>query len=248
MLHEERLGLTYARLAGIAASRGEILVFVDDDNVLAPDYLAETGAIFERHARLGASGGKSLPEWEVPPAAWVTEFSPCLALRDLGDTVRIGGREDGQSYPAFAPLGAGMGLRRAAAEAYVREVQRSDRPPLTDRRGRSLASGGDNDIVLTVLAAGWEVGYFPELRLVHLMPAGRLTRSYLARLHQGMARSWVQVLAQHGIRPWHRIPRWTLLPRKVKAFFHQRAWAGPAAFVRWRGACGTLEGRAELAE
>ena len=35
----ERLGLTPARLRGIRESRGELLVFVDDDNVLERDYL-----------------------------------------------------------------------------------------------------------------------------------------------------------------------------------------------------------------
>src|SRR5687768_10274760 len=37
---EDQLGLTHARLRGIRESRGETIVFVDDDNVLAPDYLA----------------------------------------------------------------------------------------------------------------------------------------------------------------------------------------------------------------
>ncbi len=34
---EIHLGLTHARLRGIAGAKGELLVFVDDDNVLAPD-------------------------------------------------------------------------------------------------------------------------------------------------------------------------------------------------------------------
>ncbi len=39
---ETEVGLTPARLRGIKESKGELLVFVDDDNVLAPDYLAES--------------------------------------------------------------------------------------------------------------------------------------------------------------------------------------------------------------
>jgi len=41
-IREEKLGLTHARLRGIAESVGEILVFVDDDNVLDTDYLETT--------------------------------------------------------------------------------------------------------------------------------------------------------------------------------------------------------------
>src|SRR5204862_5153681 len=40
-VREEKLGLTPARLRGIAEAKGEMLVFVDDDNVLAADYLTE---------------------------------------------------------------------------------------------------------------------------------------------------------------------------------------------------------------
>src|ERR1700724_388037 len=38
---EQKLGLTFARLRGIRESACELLVFVDDDNVLDPDYLEQ---------------------------------------------------------------------------------------------------------------------------------------------------------------------------------------------------------------
>ena len=46
---EEELGLTPARLRGIAESRGELLVWVDDDNVLNRIYLEEAWRVGERH-------------------------------------------------------------------------------------------------------------------------------------------------------------------------------------------------------
>src|SRR5207244_4152321 len=65
IIREEKLGLTAARLAGIKASLGEYLIFVDDDNVLDPDYLKHVEAIFKCNLKLGAVGGKSLPDFEV---------------------------------------------------------------------------------------------------------------------------------------------------------------------------------------
>src|SRR5690348_12350374 len=38
-IREEVLGLTPARLRGIQEARGKLVVFVDDDNLLDPDYL-----------------------------------------------------------------------------------------------------------------------------------------------------------------------------------------------------------------
>ena len=44
-INENRLGLTNARLKGIKGSIGEIIVFVDDDTLLAPDYLQKAKLI-----------------------------------------------------------------------------------------------------------------------------------------------------------------------------------------------------------
>lgn len=247
---EPALGLSSARRRGFAEARGEIFVLVDDDNVLAPDYLAQVVRLFVLHPRLGALGGKSLPEFEQPPPEWwQPEFDGLIACRDLGDAPIIAAdRHDPQSgrreYPHCAPLGAGMALRCTAAQAWL-DYPASVR--LSDRRGGELSSGGDNDISLTLLRAGWEVGYFPELQLTHLIPASRVQRNYLARLNRGIACSWVQVLHRHDANPWPPIPPWSVQLRQLKAWFTYRACSGPAQFIRWQGACGHFEGRSTSA-
>ena len=40
-VREDELGLTPARLRGVAEAVAELLVFVDDDNILDPDYLEQ---------------------------------------------------------------------------------------------------------------------------------------------------------------------------------------------------------------
>jgi len=251
VIGEPRLGLTSARLAGIRAAQGALIVLVDDDNVLAPGYLAEAMRLFARDPRLGAAGGKSLPEFEAPPAPWQREFLPLLAVRDLGETelvapsFRPAGAARNQ-YPLCAPIGAGMVVRREAARAWAEGVERDPDRLRLDRAGLDLASGGDNDIVMTVLEHGWSVGYFPSLGLVHIIPSARLDPRYLARLNRAIQRSWVQVLASHDANPWTPIAPWTVAPRKLKAWCAHRAWRGPASRIRWQGACGHFEGRAAI--
>lgn len=245
MVHEPQLGLTAARRRGFTEARAPLCVLVDDDNVLAPDYLAHVVQLFAAHPRVGALGGKSLPEFEVEPPDWAREFLPLLALRDLGDQPCIseGLRPPGATrneYPAqAAPIGAGMAIRREAAAQWLAE---STDTSLSDRRGAELTSGGDNDIVFTLLKHGWEVGYFPELALTHLIPASRLTADYLGRLNHGIQKSWVQVLAKHEACPWPLVAGWTVPLRQLKAWFTHRAWAGLTAHIRWRGVCGHFEG------
>src|ERR1700733_11610013 len=104
---------------------------------------------------------------------------------------------------------------------------------MSDRRGEKLTSGGDNDIVLCGLRAGWHTGYFPQLRLTHLIPAARLEAKYLARLHRGIQQSWMQVLSLHDANPWLPLPRTGAMLRKTKAWFTSRAWSSPSARIRW---------------
>ncbi|MEB3360453.1 MAG: glycosyltransferase [Synechococcales bacterium] len=249
LVREERLGLTMARQRGFQEAQADLLVYVDDDNVLAPDYLQQAQHIFDQHPRLGAVGGKVLPEFETPPPAWVRDFYTILALRDFGDSPQITQGDFPTAcrhYPATAPAGAGMALRRAAFVQYWQQLAVDPTRLRLGRTGRQLVSGEDNDIVLTLLNQGWDVAYLPQLQLTHLIAAKRLTQSYLARLNYAASQSWVQVLDIHGIRIWPAIPRWSLRLRQGRAWLRLRAWQSPSAYVRWRGACGLLAGQANL--
>ena len=239
IIREPILGLTYARRRGLQESTGEIIVMVDDDNLLAPDYLERALAHFAANPRIGAIGGRSVPEFEVEPPAWVREFDDLLACRDLGAVPFISDPVS-REYPAFAPIGAGMAVRRAALQSWLDDASAANLP---DRRGAALTSSGDNDIIFSVLRSGWQVAYFPDLTLTHLIPANRLQPDYLARLNRGIQQSWQQVLRRHGASPWPAIAPWTVPLRQAKAWFAYRAWSTPAARIRWQGACGHFEGR-----
>src|SRR5215471_1137454 len=80
-IREDKLGLTTARLRGIQEASGELLVFVDDDNLLVPDYLVQATVISARRSDLGVFGAGILkPEFEVQPPV---KFRPCLGLLAL---------------------------------------------------------------------------------------------------------------------------------------------------------------------
>jgi glycosyltransferase involved in cell wall biosynthesis len=248
---EPVLGLTAARLRGIAEATGDVLVFVDDDNLLAPDYLAHAARLAAAEPQIGAWGGRIVPEFETAPAAWQQEFLPMLALRDLGlqphdVPAPVTPEAPITSYNESTPLGAGMVVRKQAAALYAGAVAGSSQRGRLDRRGRNLSSGGDNDLVLTILRGGWDVAYRPELLLTHQIPAERLTDRYLGRLRRGIFRSWVHVRQLHGLPHPPPIPRWRLPFLRANAWVKWRAWRGGAAWVHWNGQCGDLEGRADL--
>jgi glycosyltransferase involved in cell wall biosynthesis len=245
LLVEPKLGLTTARRRGFTEVSGELIVLVDDDNELDSNYLTNVISIFTKHPCIGSIGGKVLPEFEANPAKWMREFDGILACRDFGDARRIvPGRQRSTNglpaYPAYAPIGAGMAVRLVALQSWLDDMQADT---LSDRRGKELTSGGDNDIIFSLSKNGWAIGYFPELSLRHLIAAGRTTTDYLGRLNHGIQKSWIHLLAKHNASPWPPISLWTLHLRKAKAWITYRAWSNHAAYVRWRGACGHFEGR-----
>jgi len=243
---ETQLGLTPARLRGFADSWGEVIVLVDDDNVLDPVYLTNVREKFAAHPRLGAAGGKVVPEFESPPPEWTREFWGLLAVQDHGPATRLAAGAASAPWPDFAPVGAGLCVRRSAVADYVRSVSTASARRALDRTGTSLASGGDNDLVFTLLHAGWDIGYFPDLHVTHLIPPGRLDPAYLARLNAGIQRTWVRVLASHGHCPWPPIAPWTVPLRTARAWFRERAWQSSARHIRWQGAAGRFAGQADL--
>jgi glycosyltransferase involved in cell wall biosynthesis len=239
IVREPELGLTAARRRGLRVARAPIVLFVDDDNVLDSDYLKVSLELMESDPRIGAAGGRSFPFFETQPESWHTEFFSQLALRDPGDKPLF--TEPGaRTYPVFAPIGAGLVLRATAAASWL-EKPSAHAPP--DRRGTSLSSAGDNDLVFSILEANWSVAYSPRLRLTHLIPASRLDAGYLARLNRGIQESWVRVLRLHNACPWPPLSRNGAAMRKVRAWFTHRAWRNGASRVRWQGACGHFDGR-----
>jgi glycosyltransferase involved in cell wall biosynthesis len=250
VIREEKLGVTHARLRGYHEAKSELLVFVDDDNILAPNYLELIEAAFEADPSLGAAGGKILPRYQTEPPAWFAATKLDLACRDLGDEPLYVSWKDtdpsSRDFPASAPVGAGMGIRRAAFATYVEATDSNPVRKLLDRRGKDLTSAGDNDIVLTALAHGWRTAYLPELSIHHIIPSVRVSFAYLARYAFSTNKSWLQVLAVHGLCPWPPLQRWDANLRKMAKFVLIGAWMSPVRYLRWRCACGLLDGRASL--
>ncbi len=194
VVHEETLGLTSARLRGICDSRGDLLVFVDDDNVLAPDYLQRALAIADEHPLLGAWSGQCLPEFDVPPPPWTRPYWGTLCIREFDKDVW----SNLPLLPETMPCGAGLCVRRPVAMHYLGLYGRGVRSMILDRVGTSLVSGGDNDLAACACDLNLGVGLFCALKLTHLIPPRRLTEDYLCRLIEGIEYSGAILMAERG--------------------------------------------------
>jgi len=190
---EVELGLSAARQSGICESSGSLLVFVDDDNVLDPNYLSIARSIGMEWPKLGTWGsGATIPEFELEPAESVKAFLPCLSLRDV-DVARWGNVSAWES----TPWGAGLCVRSEIAASYCRLKDRSALK-LTGRKGTSLSSADDVEMSYVARHDGFGTGVFPELKLIHLIPKERVSSDYLFKLSQAVYASSLLVTYKWG--------------------------------------------------
>lgn len=187
LIHEPELGLTPARLRGIREAGSDLLVFVDDDNVLDPDYLQNALQVAESKPYLGAWSGQCRPGFEKPAEEWTRRYWGNLALREFDRSVW----SNLPHLPESMPCGAGLCVRREVARQYLSLHESGARKITLDRAGKSFASAGDNDLAACACDVGLGVGLFAELRLTHLIPPERLTLEYLAGLCEGIAYSGI---------------------------------------------------------
>jgi glycosyltransferase involved in cell wall biosynthesis len=249
IIREDRLGLCYARPCGFRAAKADIVVMVDDDNVLEKHYLENAHRRMQEFPQVGMAGGRNLPVFEVPPPPWLEETGLVyLACRDYGDKVLFNRWEQivqSGFFISHAPAGAGMVARKSVLDAYL-QLNEDPARQYIDRRGNALSSGSDNDIILTGLEAGFQSAYFPDLSLQHLLPKRRLTLDYIMRFHRAAHRSIPVLMGLHGVYSREPIAKWTIPARAARAALRIKPWKGPVEKVRFQGALGVFEGRADL--
>jgi glycosyltransferase involved in cell wall biosynthesis len=215
---EAKLGLTQARLRGVAEAKGELLVFVDDDNVLDSKYLEVADRIAEQFPHIGAFGGALVGEFEAPVPDWARPYLEGLCLKDL---TRDRWSND-YAWSDAIPYGAGMCVRPAVAEEYAKKCNAQHLSAKLDRVGSRLTSAGDLDLAWTALDLGFGTGRFRDLRALHLIPKERLTEDYLVRLYAGYSYSNIILWYTRGLMKGKPENDWREKVRHLIAFIRMR--------------------------
>jgi glycosyltransferase involved in cell wall biosynthesis len=193
-ISEPETGLTPARLRAVREAASDTLLFVDDDNVLEADYLAESLRIGREWPMLGAWGGQQFPEFEggEPDAQWKRDLWTAKLERDLWSN----------NYDRkTAPVGAGVCVRKAVAVKYAGLARESGLRLNLDRKGDGLNAAGDIDLAYVACDMGLGLGRFRSLKLAHLIPAKRVSDEYLYKLCEGFGYSDTILAALRGVYP-----------------------------------------------
>ncbi len=174
---EGQQGLSYARNAGIGASRAPILAFTDDDVRVAPDWISAILRAFAQNPDVDFVGGRVLPDWPFDPPKWLTpaNWSP-LALQEYPAPFRShAGRQ-------VCLVGASLAFRREVFDRiglFAAEFQRVE---------DGIGSTEDHELLRRLWAQGGQGIYAPEVTVTAEVQPERMTKAYHRRWYRGHGR------------------------------------------------------------
>lgn len=172
VVQESESGLANARAKGISVVKYKYVVFCDDDNLLCSNYLHYVYSKFESDSKIGAIGGKGIPEFECDP-------DPRILPRLEGYAI------GSQLHHKNWLFGAGMALRTHV----VKDIYTNQNRYLVGRRGGELLSGDDSELAYAIVLRGYQTYPTDEISYIHVLRANRLTWAYCQKMFAGFDRA-----------------------------------------------------------
>lgn len=190
---EPEQGAAFARLRAVKEAQGELIGFLDDDNLPNPDWIAQAYTFAKNHPQAGALSGQIHGEFEVEPPENFQRIQAFLAIREHGSTPHQFEPQNLRLPPA-----ASLVVRK---KAWCESVP--SRPRLTGKLPGVMIQGDDYEPLLYMYKVGWEIWYNPDLHTYHQIPHWRLERDYLLSISRGCGLATCQ-LRMVNAKPWQK--------------------------------------------
>ncbi len=187
-LFEEKTGLSYARNAGILASKGSLLLFIDDDVLIPQEFISNALFGIKEFPEFQIFGFRVLPEWQenTKPPFWLTfkkNFNLPLNLIQSFLPVHDLGPEPLQ-YPnriAKNPIGASFLVKKEVFEKLG--------PFREDLGAGQSGVCEDTEFFWYALINDFKILYWPYAALYHTVDPSRLTVGYLHKWYFNLGKS-----------------------------------------------------------
>lgn len=172
VVHERRCGKSRALNAGIAATQGDLIGMIDDDEEIDLGWYQAILKAFTEHPELDFIGGPYRPVWSETPPEWL----PHDYLAVLGD-VDSGTEEQDYGFEFGGILKGGNAVIRRKALVGAGPYAEYLGPAGAAR----LLSCEDEEMYWRLLKSGARGRYLPSLTVHHHVSAARLSPGYFRR-------------------------------------------------------------------
>jgi glycosyltransferase involved in cell wall biosynthesis len=175
---EQAQGLAHARNRAVAVSRGQWIIFTDDDVLLEQDWLRSYNEAFDAFPKASFAGGRILPVWKQGRPRWFKDhqldlINGVLGWYDLGTDVRAMIPRDPEPFGANFAIGRGLVERIGVFQ------------PNLGMDGKKLGRGEETEFFFRAKAVGAKGIYVGRALCYHEVEAHRL--SLLALYNYGIA-------------------------------------------------------------
>jgi glycosyltransferase involved in cell wall biosynthesis len=220
VISEPQLGLAHARERGFREAHYEIVAFVDDDNWVCAGWIAAVSDAITSDPRIGGVGSLIYPQFEREPPPWWYSIRVGLYALRFEPAERTG-----------SLIGAGMAIRKAA---WTQLIERGFKWRLIDHKGKKLSTCGDTETTCALRLLGWQLRIDDRMRLLHYLPAKRLTWQYYRRLYRAFEASHLLIDMYYASAGDMTLPRtlerpWQLLLLRNFA----RSLKHPVRLCKW---------------
>jgi len=183
---EPRVGVSHARNLAARLAGGELLLWTDDDVLVADGWADALAAVFA-DPRVAGAGGRILPRWPAPPPAWMDgPHAVTLTLPDFGPEPRVLGGD-------ALPVGANMAIRAAVARRFEQPF-RQDLGLLGPTGKRRM--GFEEVALFSRFEPGELIAYAPDAVVHHCIESTRVD-------WDSMRVAWFQ--GGFGLARWERL-------------------------------------------
>lgn len=185
---ETNQGLSYARNRGVKESRGDILVFVDDDATVFESYLPSINIFFDAYPEVNACGGPIVPVYEVEKPKWLSHYTEQLLGGALYEGDKVKPFRNGK-YPG----GGNSAFRKEVFEKYgLFNVE-------LGRKGTGLIGAEEKDLYDRLIRGSEQFYYLPQMGIYHYIPEKKLTKAHFRELTYSIGKS--EQIRTKGVSP-----------------------------------------------
>lgn len=175
---EKEQGISYARNRGILESKGEFIVFIDDDETIDTGYLELLDHYLNDYTKAELAATPVNPVYETKKPQWL---SPYIARLFTGEYNK--GNQVKTLLQKDAPGTGHAVIKKSLFEKYGKFNTE------LGRKGNSLMGAEDKDMFLRFMKNGVECYYFPEIPIYHHIPDNKLTDDFFLRITYALGKS-----------------------------------------------------------